>query len=700
MTSCNESQVYITSEFYNKLDTQPFLEAVINQRSFFYDLKLDMFKDGLSLPCLSEKIMIGFELKDFNEVFIHQKTPYRSGNFLPLQVDERLKGYISQDKDSQRYDEKEFIGKNEVLKLQKEQNNKCHYCWRGFNKDTKWTLDRINNSIGHNTGNYVLCCENCNKRRSDQHYKTFYRKEALRRYSYKHPMVYLIDEENRDVFYKLKNSICGGPSIVFHRYAEADKTKIKRPIYKNGKWLEGKEGKMVRKIVGYDCNVLYLNCIGQNIPCGVLKWSVYTGNQSKEDIDMFIRNFNRISCGFIEVDIHTLEELMNKFGEFPLIFKNMEYDANEVIGEDMRKIYNNYDEMSDKDKLSYDGSKKLMTRKLISSFKDEKVLIKSDRLCWLLDQGLVVSKIHGFIRGEKGRIFEKFVEKVSNERRKGDVNPNYAIIADMWKLVGNSAFGRTGMNKNKFHKIQYGNEKLYNKKVGSCLFKDANQYGNVFEISSDFHRTKQNIPIQIACSIYDDAKLKMSQFYYDCVDKYLDLSDYQYIQMDTDSAYISLTGHFEDLIKPGMKEEYLKDENNWFLRKDTDENKAFDRRKAGLFKPEFVGAGIVALGSKTYFVKGFGDKHKYSCKGIQKKNNCSEICFNNYLQVLLNQRKSKIVNKGIRILNKKQIEGSGSCILNENRQVYMYSVEKVGLTAKNDKRCVMNDKISTVPLDI
>jgi hypothetical protein len=39
----------------------------------------------------------------------------------------------------------------------------------------------------------------------------------------------LIDEENKDVFYLLKNNICGGPSIVFHRYHEAGQTKIKRP---------------------------------------------------------------------------------------------------------------------------------------------------------------------------------------------------------------------------------------------------------------------------------------------------------------------------------------------------------------------------------------------------------------------------------------------------------------------------------------
>ena len=46
------------------------------------------------------------------------------------------------------------------------------------------------------------------------------------------------------------------------------------------------------------------------------------------------------------------------------------------------------------------------------------------------------------------------MEKVSDERRKGDIDTEHAIIAEMWKLVGNSAFGRTGMDKSKFSKTE------------------------------------------------------------------------------------------------------------------------------------------------------------------------------------------------------------------------------------------------------
>ena len=54
--------------------------------------------------------------------------------------------------------------------------------------------------------------------------------------------------------------------------------------------------------------------------------------------------------------------------------------------------------------------------------------------------------------------------------------------------------------------------------------------------------------------MYQYAKLRMLQFYYDCLDTYLDRSDYEYCEMDTDSAYIAISGEsVEELVKPGLK---------------------------------------------------------------------------------------------------------------------------------------------------
>jgi len=686
-------------KYYNNLDVKPFLEAVLNHRKFFYDMNIDMFKDGFSLPALAEKIMFYYELKDFNENFIKKQLKYNAVNSSYLyenikmkikgydikDISSSLKGYKTQDTENKKFDEQKFINQNDVKNIIFKQGGQCLYCWKLCEKDD-WSLDRIDNAFGHNNDNCVLSCIQCNVQRSDTLYSIFYRRKALKRYSYNHPLVYLIDEENKEVFYKLKENITGGASIVFHRYHEADETRIKKPIFENGQWKEGKEGKLVKNITGFDANALYLWCIGQNMLCGILKY--------KDGDDFDIEN----DFGMVEVDIETPIDLYNEMGEFPLIFKNVEYDPNDVMGDYMKSVYE-HTKIPKK------------TKKLISSFKGEKVLIKSDRLKWLVSKGLKVTKIYGYIKAQRGKVFNEFTEQVSNFRRLGDKDPKFGIIAEMWKLVGNSAFGRTGMNKNKFYKTLFGDENKYDKEVASFLFRDANEFGEVFEITKDKMKTKQNIPIQVACSIYDDSKFKMSAFYYDCVSKYLSNDDFQYIEMDTDSAYMALTGNFEDLIKPEMKDEFLKDRNNWFLRNDTKENSSFDKRVPGLFKPEFIGKGIVANCSKSYYVKGFDNYDKLSCKGIQKSNN--DLNFELYKDVLLNNKPHSVKNKGFRILNEKQtsnemiiVDDKEKWINNNNdktqigRAIYMYEVVKTGITQKYDKRRVLNDKVSTVPLDI
>ena len=134
---------------------------------------------------------------------------------------------------------------------------------------------------------------------------------------------------------------------------------------------------------------------------------------------------------------------------------------------------------------------------------------------------------------------------VSDERRKGDVDTKYAIIADGAKTVTNNAFGRTIMNKNKHKKTQFCDEKKFNKLKCKPTFYDATEYNGVYEVTQKKKKIKQNMALQIGCIVFDYSKLRMLQFCYDCVDKYLDRSDFQYIEMDTDSAYMTLTDDFE-----------------------------------------------------------------------------------------------------------------------------------------------------------
>ena len=60
----------------------------------------------------------------------------------------------------------------------------------------------------------------------------------------------------------IQSNNVGGPSIIFHRYHEAGKTKLHGHLYKES-------ARTCQSIVGYDANALYLWCLMQNMPTGV-----------------------------------------------------------------------------------------------------------------------------------------------------------------------------------------------------------------------------------------------------------------------------------------------------------------------------------------------------------------------------------------------------------------------------------------------
>ena len=62
-----------------------------------------------------------------------------------------------------------------------------------------------------------------------------------------------------------------------------------------------------------------------------------------------------------------------------------------------------------------------------------------------------------------------------------------------------------------------------------------------YEVESCKKAIKLNLPIQVGFFVYQYAKLRMLHVYYDFLDKYLDHADFQMCEMDTDSAYITIS---------------------------------------------------------------------------------------------------------------------------------------------------------------
>jgi hypothetical protein len=150
----------------------------------------------------------------------------------------------------------------------------------------------------------------------------------------------------------------------------------------------------------------------------------------------------------------------------------------------------------------------------------------------------------------------------------------------------------------------------------------------------------------------------MLSFYYDFLDRYINRSDFQLCEMDTDSSYFAISGEkLIDIIKPEYKETYLSDIYNqcheieidasesWFPRECCKKHCKMDQRTPGLFKLEFSGNCMISLCFKTYMVRG-NNNIKLSCKGINKYSVKNPT--NIFTEVLKSGKTKSAYNKGFR----------------------------------------------------
>ncbi|HLX52447.1 MAG TPA: hypothetical protein VKR58_00805, partial [Aquella sp.] len=193
METCSKlNLIYVKDllKWYNNLDVRPMLKACLKQKEFYYSFDLDMYKDGFTLPGLSETILFQFAQKGFKE-YLKQEPEIKDGIcFYPKNIDKKIENYKEQDIKAERSLDN-YIKNNEVIELFKRQKYVCYYCW---NSSTvyDWSLDRIDCSKAHTSGNCVIACVNCNRQRKDTFMPKFYRKKALLRFAKNHPMIYLI----------------------------------------------------------------------------------------------------------------------------------------------------------------------------------------------------------------------------------------------------------------------------------------------------------------------------------------------------------------------------------------------------------------------------------------------------------------------------------------------------------------------------
>jgi hypothetical protein len=96
------------------------------------------------------------------------------------QINYKIHSYRSQDLKKNKYDESLFVNYDYVVSLLREKNMKCFYCkenvmllYNAVREDKQWTLDRMDNSKGHNRGNVEIACLLCNLRRRTMYHERY-----------------------------------------------------------------------------------------------------------------------------------------------------------------------------------------------------------------------------------------------------------------------------------------------------------------------------------------------------------------------------------------------------------------------------------------------------------------------------------------------------------------------------------------------
>ena len=435
-----------------------------------------------------------------------------------------------------------------------------------------------------------------------------------------------------------EKGIRGGISIISNRYGEANNKYMRKGFNKN---------KPSKYLMYLDANNLYGCGMSEKLPTHGFKWL------SDVEMEKFLNNqvlqvWEKIPC-ILEVDL-----------EYP---------------ENLHDLHNDYPFCPEKVKC------KNRVEKLIPNLRDKtKYIIHYKNLIQCLRAGMKLKKIHRGIKFVESEWLKPYIDKNTNLRAKAKNN----FEKDFFKLMNNSVFGKTMENiRNRVDvKLVNTKEKL-RKLVAKPNFKGRKIFNeNLVSVHMKKTSLTMNKPIYLGMCILDLSKIIMFDFHYNYIkSKYADKA--KLLFTDTDSLMYEIeTEDFYKDISGDVKDRFDTSDypENHPSGIPTGENK----KVLGMMKDEAAGKIIkefVGLRSKLYsFVMDDGGETK-KCKGIKKQVVKRSIRHEDYKTCL---------TTGKELLRKQNI------LRSYEHEVYTEEVNKVALSALDDKRYILSDGMDTL----
>lgn len=113
-----------------------------------------------------------------NKLYLNENI--ENYTIIQSEIRKKINGYKQQDIKKNIYNEKEFINYDELIEKLVESQLKCYYCkcsmeliYKFVRQPDQWSLERLNNNIGHTSGNTVISCLKCNLQRRNKNSNDF-----------------------------------------------------------------------------------------------------------------------------------------------------------------------------------------------------------------------------------------------------------------------------------------------------------------------------------------------------------------------------------------------------------------------------------------------------------------------------------------------------------------------------------------------
>ena len=103
---------------------------------------------------------------------LNKEEDKNASKIMSKQIEKKISSYKQQDIDKKVLNNEKIINLKCIIDKLIETEIKCYYCkskmfvlYENVREPKQWTVDRINNDLGHNIDNYVLACLDCNLKR-------------------------------------------------------------------------------------------------------------------------------------------------------------------------------------------------------------------------------------------------------------------------------------------------------------------------------------------------------------------------------------------------------------------------------------------------------------------------------------------------------------------------------------------------------